>query len=547
VVRHGNPNALSPSLAIWVSLALLLTGSCADTSSDAEKGCSESRPCGTGLTCVEGLWQCSRKAFLADKALVEIEPASGAIPQMHALVASAAMLRSHTVEIALPAATTLNGDIVDADTQAAVYGTVVVLQEIEGAPAAPRRHVASSGQRGTGRTGFSVNLSVPGTYIFLAYPDLIEIPPARQRVYLDSPAAGTLRIELPRAEALSNVSASLVDPNEDPLAKVLVWIEDAAGSRVSGLARTSEDGSFVLLLRKDATPPFRLVTERLPVPGNVRYVQEITDPALPSDDAELGKLLIPLEEPARVKLLVLAHQDDRDIGAIPLADVEATRLGQGARQRARVSTDSQGSASLELQPGLYLVSATPPPDSLYGTAILAMVVNPGDDTETAVRCRRKRLLHGIVWAPDGEPVPGARVVDRLRFDFGELAGVSVERSWATITDLSGTAALLADGGDPPVEHELTVYPPAGSLLPVEIFNERVPFPTSNADTPLAIDLGLPSPFLRTFEVTGADGEPAEKATVRLTWLGGADGTRLMQAEGVTDDNGEIVLPLPGRD
>ena len=204
-------------------------------------------------------------------------------------------------------------------------------------------------------------------------------------------------------------------------------------------------------------------------------------------------------------------------------------------------------ASLELQPGLYLVSATPPPDSLYGTAILAMVVNPGDDTETAVRCRRKRLLHGIVWAPDGEPVPGARVVDRLRFDFGELAGVSVERSWATITDLSGTAALLADGGDPPVEHELTVYPPAGSLLPVEIFNERVPFPTSNADTPLAIDLGLPSPFLRTFEVTGADGEPAEKATVRLTWLGGADGTRLMQAEGVTDDNGEIVLPLPGRD
>jgi hypothetical protein len=314
-------------------------------------------------------------------------------------------------------------------------------------------------------------------------------------------------------------------------------VEKETGRVLSSIAETDETGSFAIRIN-DAAPDYLIrVTSSV---GQDPFPAVSVDPdiAFAGDPAEK---LIYVPRLARVQFQGSVR--DTNEAPVPRATLrflstgifDDNELGLQGSFSATTMTNDDGSFSLELLPGVYSVTVTPPEDveNAWGTLSAEALVAEVVTATEALIVPPQVDLRGLVTTFVDEPAVGATLDARARVH--EDAN-GLHRSEEAVSNSMGAFAMSMDGGlydmhvkVPPesgfgwlVEPELIVDPDVGEAVRSY---ELVP--------PIPVD-GV---------VTSADGSPVAGALLRAYVLSatGTEARQVQVAEAVSDADGAYRL------
>jgi hypothetical protein len=399
-----------------------------------------------------------------------------------------------------------------------------------------------------------------------------DFPPVFAPGQVLDPGTVTLALHI---GALSTLSGIVTPPGDGSLAGWQVSLVEPDRGRLVSTTRTlneSNPTNFKLLYQpiSDVAPLLRLSP-----PEGIVAPEVIWDLSVLDLDGN-GQVAPNLEGLDLKTVNVRGRVIDSNVASIAGASVRlrSTALqgapkGLTARYETVVTSDEEGSISLDVLPGTYQLIVTPPdPLDLSITETTWVIASsPDKQAGRTVEVAAKRILNGSVFAPvDGQPLRGttvsvlpSAVVAAKYLDRALSPARVTPRMVSGFTDDLGAFSILMDPGSV----DVSIKPSESSSFPwlvraridvpghgaaaspgPSLEQMRVSFPVPLAGTLLAPGGEIPvqSALLRVFALLDSN-EPTGLARDNDPITG--DGV-LQVAEGRTDESGNFVLLLPSK-
>ena len=501
------------------ALPLLLLCACALREPRVDvRPCSSSLQCESAAVCFLG--ECRPHSSALSLVAAEVRPpndsALGVLRQANIDLQESAV-RNFTLATPLTAA----GTVAQAqDTTAAVAAVPDALVTFtEHAPAIPDRV-----EQVTARTDSSGNYTArlaQGLWDVVVQPPP-PLPPYRPpTVSTDSPQ---LVFVLPSVSSLPRLQGgvTIVDGGA-PLPGADVTAVDSAGVALSSPSQTQADGGFSLVLP----------------PGASGYTLHLGPPPdadggtpLPNYDKLVASPTVTIDLPplATLQGVVL------DSGGIPVAAARVYARSDGMPWTLMRSTTagSDGSYSLNLRAGTYVVEAAPPTTANAGvSAPVETTLTSAPAQPLLITCPDKVQGYGLVTRPDFSPVganfqiTATRLADRL---------LTTRTALTTPTDSNGTWHIIADPG----VYRVEIVPTADSGLPRKVV--QLDLSTTGAGQILLPSIAMSPPLLVAGTVQGPSAAVAN-ATVSFFALD-TQGHGVLLGAAPTDASGHYRVILP---
>ncbi|MBR58993.1 MAG: hypothetical protein CMH54_13375 [Myxococcales bacterium] len=530
------------SIPCIIVLLSLIQGCGGSAVTPPDKECDSQNPCPGFTLCHLEVNRCTAPAALPDVVYIEIQPAPKIYPRLHMYsLSTAEMLAEPVIGVQLERPVLMRGRLYETNSigqasSSLLPSTVSLLPESQSDRPLPRMLVRSLGGEGVDSDGFRIWLQPDQTYTMDVIPDKTELPPLRTTQVLGNEVEAIVEVEVPGINSLSPVLVELRDPNDVSLTGAAVVLHDSEGVRVSGMAYTDESGSALLHLNKDAISPLTVVVRDLNnAPGSSYEAELDIDPFVGGD---AGVLTVPVDPPSLLQIIVRGEEPAKNV-PIRGAFITVTRLTPGIQQVVHLTTDSEGVAFFDqLQPGLHIVTALPPPNQPFQVSTRAIWVQSNQEHTTQLTCQPRIQMNGVVYTSRGALLSGFRVRDLAPLNLSLPQPHRIDRGTVATTDEGGVYEFLVGTG----QHQVIINSPDTSYPPefrtLEISPE---FP----EALITLDVELPVPFLRVFELTDFDGTPLTGANVKLAWPDPDEPTGFSTQTGTSDAEGRVLFALPG--
>lgn len=320
-------------------------------------------------------------------------------------------------------------------------------------------------------------------------------------------------------------------------------LDPATGRVVSSIAETDEQGLFAIRLSRE-TPDYLIrITSSA---GRDPFPAVSVDPDVAFANDPIKKRI---EIPRLSSFQVTGDVRDSIGRAVPAATVrflstgifDVSQLGLEGTFSGSASSKEDGSFGLELLPGVYEVTVTPPEDFENNWGILSTEVPVVDGLATTVSfvVPRQINLGGAVETFRGEPAPGVTILARAR-----ESGVSGSnhRSQEVVSDDMGGFRMSVDVGL--YDMHVKVPQETGYAWLVE---PELAMSVNRGDLARGYRLDPPIPVYGV--VRNSAREPVPNAIVRGYMVDSYDGgaARPLQiAETVSDEDGSYRLLIAPR-
>ncbi len=507
-----------------------------------EKECDSKNPCPGFTLCHLEVNRCTAPAAIPAMVYLEIHPESSTYPRLHLhTLNTAQMLADPVIGVQLDRPVLVRGRLhetnaVGQPNSTLLPATVSLLPQLQPERPQPRLQVRSLGGEGVDGDGFRIWLQPDQTYIMDIMPDKLELPPLRTLETLGNEVEAILEVEVPGINTLSPALVELRDPNDLAITNAVVAVHDDEGQRVSGIAYTDVNGSALLHLNKNAIAPLTLVTQELTSAPDSSYNTDLNVDPLVGGDA--GILNIPIDPPSLLQIIVRGEETIKNV-PIRGAFITVTRLSPGIKQIVHLTSDSEGVAFFDqLQPGLHLVTALPPPNQPFQVSTRAIWVQPNQEHTTQLTCQPRIQMNGVIYSSRGSLLSGFRVRDLAPLDILLPNPHRIDRGTVATTNEGGVYEFLVGTG----QHQVIINSPDTSYPPefrtLEISPE---FP----EALITLDVELPVPFLRVFEFIDFDAEPVVGATIKISWSDPDEATGFTTQTATTDEEGRVLFAMPG--
>jgi hypothetical protein len=394
---------------------------------------------------------------------------------------------------------------------------------------------------------------------------LSEVPPRRFEFAVQGDRQ--LDIELDSTRKAVEIRGAVRTPLQRGIPGMAVEVVDPSGVLLSTLGTTDQAGQYSVLVDhtvdlSSSTKPALVIavpgvnspagtpslttaiTTTARVPGGAALVIDLPVPALP----------VPIHVAYRVSgvspsgaetPIVAAHCQFR-------TDVSDRMSTVSAIYQIDVVSEAEGTAQVDLLPGVdenrvYDVRIFPPPDSEFETSLLSSSIGSAGGYAAPFVLPLKPQISGRVVDSSWRPVADVKV--ESVFTMGELTPLvglfsAPSTNSAAKSDRDGRFAIRVDRAT----YDLSLLPPSATHLPRRWFSGH----NIASDTELG-DLQLVGGIAVRAQVLGPTGLPTQGASVRLYALPPANSPctgeglgcqALLQAEGTSDERGEIALLLP---
>jgi protocatechuate 3,4-dioxygenase beta subunit len=312
--------------------------------------------------------------------------------------------------------------------------------------------------------------------------DVSEVTAATKQVALQRQAGGGDRVDAlidDDPEGTLRLEGQVINDTDDPVAGARVTI----GSNPPRTAVTGQDGAFYF--DKLLGRPYQLVA---------RAEAGVAGPVTATLTATSDPVILRLKPAAAVQVKVISAVDRSPISGatVELRDLEVQTA----------TTDAGGVAKLtNVVPGGYRLAAYGPG---YAKSHAWVRVPSGDVTATTtLQLRKGTAVSGLVSAPDGSPVAGARVVYSGASDWAQQAD---PRHDAAVSDDEGRFRFdaLPPGSFRFVARHQAYAPGTSELVTLDGTSERG-----------GVNIQLEAGATLTGTVENGDGEPMPSARVRV--------------------------------
>ena len=312
---------------------------------------------------------------------------------------------------------------------------------------------------------------------------------------------------------------------------------------VSSIAETDENGHFVIRIGDTASDYLIRVTSSV---GGEPFAAVSVDP----NDPELAfwdekRICIPrlpsVQSSGRVS--------DVDDSPVPGATVrflstgifDESLLGLEGSFSASATTSEDGSFGVELLPGLYSITVTPPEDvdNTWGVLSASTLVGGELTTIETLIVPSQFDLRGSVITFDDESAPGVSILARARQD-KDLG--AVQRSQEAVTDVLGAFEMSVDAGRYDVQVKVSSETGFAWLVEPELV-------MSDERGDMTRDYRLDPPIPVQGVIRSSNGEIVSDAQIRAYVLTSAEGsaTRPLQvADTTSGEDGSYRLLIAPR-
>jgi hypothetical protein len=398
---------------------------------------------------------------------------------------------------------------------------------IDHAPAIPDR-VDKVSAKSDANGQFSAHLPAASWDLLLEPPS--PLPPSRGSSPLNT-AAAALDLRLPAPVSLVQVNGS-VSAGGTLLTGARIAAVDSAGLAISAPATTA-DGGFSLLLPPGTTTYSLEIGPPNEMDGGVTNSDPLPEYEVPPGTPAVN-LLLPTVATLTGRVL------DSTGAGIASARVYARSTGTTQWSLSRsTSTAADGSYSLPLRAGSYLVEAAPSgtPDAPGVSAEKAVVITaPGLSLD--ISCPAKAHAFGLLKKPDGTPAGSGYQITATRLADDLL---TARTAFSTVSDAAGIYHLIGDYG----RYRLEVQPPVATGLPRKIVEmDLIASPVEYALPD--IQISPPLEVVGTVHGTppgGVDG-PIAGASVDFYALDATGLHAVYIGSGLTDAQGRYKAVLP---
>jgi len=301
--------------------------------------------------------------------------------------------------------------------------------------------VASSGQAGAPAVR-----SLPPLYLTLTIEDGDPAEPLRFDLGFPTDLSDECTDELDLGCTLEAAVFSVGEQGEQAEAGLQVRAIDKETSRViSSIGVTDENGVFAIRIGASASSYLIRVTASV---GRTPFPSVSIDPALAFEAGPAKKrVLIPRLHPVRFMGGVRGADQVAIAGAtvrfLSTGIFGGAQLGLDGSFSVSASTDEEGRFGVDVLPGLYTISVTPPSDieNSWGVLSTEALIGEGFSTVQTLVVPRQIGLQGWVTTFDEESAAGATIVARARSggDWGA-------RSQETVSDSLGAFMMTMDAG-----------------------------------------------------------------------------------------------------
>lgn len=384
--------------------------------------------------------------------------------------------------------------------------------------------------------------SLPPLYFELEVTDESTSEPQRFDVAFPSTLVLPCNSDLDRGCTLSGQVLSVQDALQIAEPGLQVRAIDAlAGRVVSSIAETDELGRFSIRLNEQSSRYLIRVTS---TPGRESFPAVSVDPevAFP-DELAPKRIFIPRLDPVQYT----GRVRDRLLRAVPGAVVRLSstgifggaELGLEGSFTASGTTDSEGVFGMELLPGLYSVTVTPPEDADNEWAVFTTEsLVGGQIAGIEVIVPTQVGLRGAILTPSDEAAAGVPVLVGARPRDNVAAA---HRSQETVSDVLGVFEMSIDAG----RYDVQVKVPSATGFGWVIEPDLV---TTGPGTAVGRTYPLEPPIAVAGSIRSSTDEPVSDALVRAyIFLESDEGLRaLLVAETVSGPDGSYRLLMAPR-
>ena len=310
---------------------------------------------------------------------------------------------------------------------------------------------------------------------------------------------------------------------------------------VSSVAETDENGRFAIRIGDTAPDYLIRVTSSV---GGDPFAAVSVDPELAFADEKR------IYVPRLPKVQSSGRVSDVDDSPVPGATVrflstgifDESSLGLEGSFSASATTNQDGSFEVELLPGLYSITVTPPEDVENTWGVLSTTALVGGELKTIEELivPSQIGLRGLVTTFQDESAPGVSVLARARQ--GDDLG-AIHRSQEAVSDDLGSFAMSVDTGAYDVHVKVSSDTGFAWLVEPELA-------MSDESGDMARNYRLDPPIPVQGVIRSGDGETVSDAPIRAYMLTSAEGsttTRPIQvAETVSGEDGSYRLLIAPR-
>jgi hypothetical protein len=377
----------------------------------------------------------------------------------------------------------------------------------------------------------------PGSWdVVVTGPAGSALPPYRPPSIDTATIPPSFDVVLPQGSSLVSLQGVLLANGTAALPGAAVTAIDGSRVPISAPALSQSDGSFTLSLLPGTTQASLLVGPALNVSGSSTTAP---DP-LPSYDPVTVPVPVasPLVVPLPDSITIQGRVMDLGHNPVPSAVVYARSTTPGWMLARSAATNADGTWSLTLRAGTYLLEAAPSSDP--STPALSAQLTLSLSSSTIVSdfvCRPKVRRYGLVVGPDGRPVKNAQVIATRVSDFV----VPARTAYTVPTDATGVYHVVADPGT----WQFELVPPADSNLPRSIV--RVSLDATNLGEDPLPTIAIPRALGAFGLVRGMSGQtatPIEGATVSFYSLDSTGRQSVFLGSGLTNASGAYIATLP---
>lgn len=312
------------------------------------------------------------------------------------------------------------------------------------------------------------------------------------------------------AEVLSGL---VLDPDGNPVANADFDVFDLDGNKLPDESNSDTDGTYTLILERGV---WDLICQP---PASSGFAPQARRGIRIEGDRAMNWVL-----PRSIR--VLGRVRGPGGAAVASVGLDFDRLDDGTRQPVTGNvTNAFGNCAVNIEPGSYRITATPPASSDLAPVRLAGRALAGLDTldfvlEPAVH------LDARIEDGSGSPVANARLAFERASD-----GTRVP-AWGNVTAADGRCRAGVAAGD----YRVVIEPPRGTRLVAR----RIPGVSLATDA--ALNETLPDGFLLTGEVRDLRGLPLASADWDAAFE--SSGTSIPTPNDNTDADGRFRLVLP---
>lgn len=322
-------------------------------------------------------------------------------------------------------------------------------------------------------------------------------------------------------------------------------IEMETGRVVSSIGETDESGRVAIRISDTATDYWIRITSSV---GRAPFPAVSIDPEVVfANQSETKFIYIPRLPPVRFT----GRVRDANDAAVPGATVRflstgifgGSQLGLEGSFSGSATTNEDGNFDVELLPGYYTISVTPPVDVENNWGVLVTEAPLVGDQVTATEALivpPQVGLRGWVTTFRDETAPGVTIVARARSDGDSIA---MHRSQEVVSNSIGAFAMTVDEGI----YDMQVRVPSETGF-AWLIERNLSIDVARGDLTRSYRLVPPIP-LRGF-VRASDGTPAAGALIRgyVVIDDGGESRRIQIAEATSREDGSYELLIaPGLD